>query len=108
VVNSAKGVFVASGNALTIDGYVPAGSPIPGMPSFARAKRLSYVGAYPGIGRDPSEAMAIEYALADRHPSAPAYPFVLPTVELVSSPIAPGVSPGAMAPDLALGTIVRS
>ena len=108
VVNSARGVFVASGNALTVDGYVSAGSPLPGLREFARTRPTPFVGAYPDVGRDPSEAMAVEYALSDRHPLAPAYPFILPTVELVASAIAPGISPGAMAPVLALGTVMRA
>ncbi len=108
VVHSARGVFVASGNALSLDGYVPASSPLPGLAAFAAEKRVAHIGAYPGVGRDPVEAMAIEYALADRHPTAPVYPFVLPTVELMASLAAPGVKPGAMAPDLALGTLTRA
>ncbi|MEI8256247.1 MAG: hypothetical protein WCJ30_11305 [Deltaproteobacteria bacterium] len=108
VVHSARGVLVASGNALSLDGYVPASSRLPGLAAFAAEKRLIHVGAYPGVGRDPVEAMAVEYAIADRHPTAPVYPFVLPTVELVASVAAPRVKPGVMAPDLALGTLARA
>ena len=108
VANTARGVMVASGNSLGLDGYAPGSSSLPGLPSYARAKKRSFVGAYPRVGGDPSEAMAIENAIADRLPTAPAFPFVFPTVEIVSSLISPGVTPGAMAPDLALGTIVRA
>lgn len=108
VVHSALGVFVASGNALSLDGYVPASSPLPGLAQFAATAQRAHVGAYPGVGRDPVEAMAVEYALADRHPTAPAYPFVLPTVELVWSVAAPWVRPGARAPEIALGTFARA
>jgi hypothetical protein len=107
VLHTARGVMVCSGNALMIDGYTPTNSRVPGLSAYAHARRVPFVGAYPEVGREPREAMAIEYALADRHPEAPAYPFIMPTVELVSSPIAPGVAPDVLAPDLSLGTIAR-
>jgi hypothetical protein len=107
VAHTARGVMVASGNALSIDGYVPTNSRLPGVAAYAHRHRVSFVGAYPRVGDPSSEAMAIEYALADRHPNAPAFPFVLPTAEIVPSLIAPGVTPAVLAPDLALGTVVR-
>jgi hypothetical protein len=107
VANTARGVMVAAGNALSVDGYVPTNSRLPGLPSYARMHHTPHVGAYPRVGDPSYEAMAIEYALADRHPTAPGFPFVIPTVEIVPSLVAPGVTPAVLAPDLALGTVVR-
>ncbi len=108
VVRTSLGVLVASGNALAIDGYAPRASRLPGLSEHARNANVDFVPAFPSVGGHAAEAMAIEYSLADRLPDAPVWPFVLPSLELIRSKIAPGIRPSASAPDLSLGTISRT
>jgi hypothetical protein len=106
VVHTAQGVLVAAGNTLSLDGYAPASSRLPGLAESARRRARPFVSGFPVLG-DGSDAMALENVLADRLPGAPTFPFVLPTLEVVPHAITPRLRPAALMPDLALGTAIR-
>ena len=102
-----RGVFASSENAVAAECWVPEHSRLRGVARWAEREGLEVVMNFntPEFASFQYNAMVREKLLADRVPSDPRWPQILPSSELARHRLAPGIRPTYAHGDLAFGAL---
>jgi glyoxylase-like metal-dependent hydrolase (beta-lactamase superfamily II) len=108
-VSTATGIWGTSENATSADCYSPFDSGIAGLPLAARQQEIDVIlnANTPEQASDQYTSMVLERTLVDRVKRAPAFVQMLPSSEVIASPMAPGISPTMVHGSLTSGQIAR-
>ena len=107
VVNTTRGIFTSSENAVAVECWAPEQSRLPGVASWAREWGYEVLLNYntPEYASWQYNSMIKEKLIADRIPGHPELPQVFPSSELTRHRLAPLVKPLYEHGDVAIGSL---